>query len=55
MQHDDEKEVQNDATESEATQAAETTAEDLNLDELDLSVETVEERISPSETNVFDK
>ena len=27
----------------------------LDLEELDLSVETIEERISPSETNVFDK
>ncbi len=27
----------------------------LDLDEVDLSVEVVEERISPSETNVFDK
>lgn len=53
------------------TQAAETTthakaaeaarredappAADLDLEALDLSIETVEERISPSETNVFDK
>lgn len=29
--------------------------EALDLDALDLSVETAEERISPSETNVFDK
>jgi hypothetical protein len=28
---------------------------DLDLSRLDLSVEEVEERISPSETNVFDK
>jgi hypothetical protein len=28
---------------------------DLDLANLDLSVESVEERISPSETNVFDK
>ena len=28
---------------------------ELNLEDLDLTVETVEERISPSETNVFDK
>ncbi|WP_145196388.1 hypothetical protein [Planctomycetes bacterium Poly30] len=28
---------------------------DLDLEGLDLTVETVEERISPSETNVFDK
>jgi len=30
-------------------------AEALDLDAMDLSVETAEERISPSETNVFDK
>lgn len=30
-------------------------AADLDLSQLDLSVEEVEERISPSETNVFDK
>lgn len=30
-------------------------AGDLDLSQLDLSVEEVEERISPSETNVFDK
>ncbi len=29
--------------------------EGLDLQHLDLTVETVEERISPSETNVFDK
>ena len=29
--------------------------EGLDLEHLDLTVETVEERISPSETNVFDK
>ena len=29
--------------------------EDLDLENLDLSVEKVDERISPSETNVFDK
>lgn len=29
--------------------------EDLDIEGLDLSVETVEERISPGETNVFDK
>lgn len=28
---------------------------ELDLEGLDLTVETVEERISPSETNVFDK
>ena len=34
---------------------AEGAAEDLDLDAMDLSVETAEERISPSETNVFAK
>ena len=29
--------------------------ESLDLEGLDLTVETVDERISPSETNVFDK
>ena len=29
--------------------------EQLDFEQLDLSVEEVEERISPSETNVFDK
>jgi len=28
---------------------------DLDLSKLDLTIESVEERISPSETNVFDK
>jgi len=28
---------------------------ELDFEALDLSIETVEERISPSETNVFDK
>jgi len=36
------------------TRAAEADAE-LDFESLDLSIETVEERISPSETNVFDK
>ncbi|MEZ6014263.1 MAG: hypothetical protein R3F49_04065 [Planctomycetota bacterium] len=31
------------------------TGGDLDFEALDLSIETVEERISPSETNVFDK
>ncbi|MDC3307243.1 hypothetical protein OAV47_00235 [bacterium] len=38
---------------AEASQAA--GGEALDLEGLDLTVETVEERISPSETNVFDK
>jgi hypothetical protein len=33
----------------------ETLAEKLKAGKLDLEVEEVEERISPSETNVFDK
>lgn len=33
----------------------ESPAAELDFDALDLAVETVEERISPSETNVFDK
>lgn len=39
---------------SEAASAKDLLA-DLDLANLDLSVESVEERISPSETNVFDK
>tara|TARA_R110002126_G_scaffold27665_18_gene92895 strand:+ start:23868 stop:24026 length:159 start_codon:yes stop_codon:yes gene_type:complete len=31
------------------------TNEELDFAEMDLTVEAVEERISPSETNVFDK
>ena len=54
MHKDDEKDQEE--LEQGATEAtAETSAEELNVDDLDLSVETVEERISPSETNVFDK
>ncbi len=50
---------ENKEAEKSEAKAAETQApkpvEDLgNLDDLDLTVETVEERISPSETNVFD-
>ena len=59
--------AQNQSTESATSsgeQAASTAADgasaqdllaDLDLANLDLSVESVEERISPSETNVFDK
>lgn len=45
------------AAEAETTeQGAESAGGDaLDLEGLDLTVETVEERISPSETNVFDK
>ncbi len=54
MHSDDEKDQQEE--EQGTTEAtAETAADSLDLDSLDLSVETVEERISPSETNVFDK
>ncbi len=38
-----------------STEGAGGDAMDLDLEGLDLTVETVEERISPSETNVFDK
>ena len=38
-----------------ASQEASGDAGGLDLEDLDLTVETVEERISPSETNVFDK
>ncbi|MEM1451646.1 MAG: hypothetical protein AAF957_00010 [Planctomycetota bacterium] len=52
----DEQGNRDDAEETQVT-GAEASAQDdeLDLDDLDLSVETVEERISPSETNVFDK
>ncbi len=40
--------------ESQETSGQESNQE-LDLDSLDLSVEAVDERISPSETNVFDK
>lgn len=42
-------------TEPESAETLDTLAEKLKLGKLDLSVEEVEERISPSETNVFDK
>lgn len=40
---------------AQAPVAPPTKPEDLDLENLDLSVEKVDERISPSETNVFDK
>lgn len=40
---------------TEQTDAEENTSEALDFEGMDLSVESVEERISPSETNVFDK
>ena len=42
-------------TNSDQTHDAAELVEELDLDALDLSIETAEERISPSETNVFDK
>ena len=50
--HDDEKK---DDVQEQDQQTATNEAAELDLDNLDLTVETVEERISPSETNVFDK
>lgn len=41
--------------EPKAAEAARPLAEKIGLAKLDLSVEEVEERISPRETNVFDK
>lgn len=56
MRHDDEKEVTEPDETTEAAEAAgDEECEQLDLSKLDLTVETVEERISPSETNVFDK
>jgi hypothetical protein len=55
-----EKSTQNDVVEApvrarvDRSQVAHTETE-LDFESLDLSIETVEERISPSETNVFDK
>jgi len=51
MQDDDEKKTQ----EQDAAEAVSEENAELDLDALDLTVETIEERISPSETNVFDK
>ena len=55
--HDDEKKTQDQATQESASHEAATQEAtlDAELADLDLTVETVEERISPSETNVFDK
>jgi hypothetical protein len=38
-----------------AERGAEAALPDLDFDKLDLRVEVVDERISPGETNVFDK
>lgn len=38
-----------------ASETLENPAQGLDFAKLDLSVERIEERISPSETNVFDK
>ncbi len=56
MQHGDEKNLDQALSENqEAGELVEEVGEELDIDNLDLTVETVEERISPSETNVFDK
>ncbi|MEM9800886.1 MAG: hypothetical protein AAGA20_11215 [Planctomycetota bacterium] len=48
--------VENEEAKVEKPKAPESAGGDaLDLEGMDLSVETVEERISPSETNVFDK
>ena len=45
-----------DLSENEITAQDDQTAEtELDLDNLDLEVEAIDERVSPSETNVFDK
>jgi len=49
------KQDQDSQTSSKPAEKLETLAEKLKLGKLDLKVEEVEERISPSETNVFDK
>ncbi|MFT4538798.1 MAG: hypothetical protein ACI841_003406 [Planctomycetota bacterium] len=51
--------TQTDATQAEGRHEGEDSLERandrLNFAKLDLSIETIDERISPSETNVFDK
>ncbi len=42
-------------TEEKILEQGEAKPEALDIENLDLSIETVEDRISPSETNVFDK
>ncbi|MEM9383252.1 MAG: hypothetical protein AAGB93_25130 [Planctomycetota bacterium] len=52
----DDQNAREDAEEIQVNDAEASAGDDaLDLEDLDLSVETVEERISPSETNVFDK
>ncbi len=46
---------QDNTTQSEQAQENATELESLDLENLDLKVEAIDERISPSETNVFDK
>ena len=53
--HTDDEKKQDEQEEAPAEATREASADELDVDSLDLSVETVEERISPSETNVFDK
>jgi len=52
--HDDQSQQ---AEEQESTEAQDNPSSlaELDLSKLDLRIESVEERISPSETNVFDK
>ena len=48
-------ETQKPAPQKREERAAEKPREKIDFAKLDLSIEKVEERISPSETNVFDK
>lgn len=43
------------ANDAQGSQDSQSPLADLDLSKLDLRIEAVEERISPSETNVFDK
>ena len=53
---DDASEARTDVEQGErSAESAPSPEEALDLDGMDLTVESVEERISPSETNVFDK
>lgn len=57
MPADDEKKEENAPQKPEAmsTEGQDDNDEAIDFADLDLTVESVEERISPSETNVFDK
>ena len=53
---DEKREDQEQAEASAQNQSASKASEEtLDVESLDLTIETVEERINPSETNVFDK